>query len=132
VTTVTTQPTCSGCSAATTFSCSIAGPANLGPYKTINGATTLYSGGVQATCSVVSSGSSVLTLTITNGGAGYVTLPLSAVAITGGPGTMGAQAVLTSTVSATTGYQPAFETTTGYDLATGIGSLNVYNLVHNW
>jgi hypothetical protein len=132
VTTVTTQPTCTGCTTATTFSCTVAGPSNLGPYKTINGATTLYTGGVQATCSVSSTSGSVLTLTITAGGAGYVTLPLSTVAITGGPGSITAQAVLTSTVSATTGYQPAFETNPGYDMATGIGSPNVYNLVHNY
>jgi subtilase family serine protease len=132
ITAVTTQPTCTGCNTSTTFSCSVAGPSNVGPYYTINGATQLYAGGVNATCSVSSTSGSVLTLTITAGGAGYATLPLSTVAITGGPGTITAQPVLTSTVSATTGYQPAFTTNPGYDLATGIGSINAYNLVHNY
>lgn len=31
-----------------------------------------------------------------------------------------------------TSYQPAYVTTTGYDLATGIGTPNVYNLVANF
>ena len=29
-------------------------------------------------------------------------------------------------------YQPAFGTTTGWDFATGIGTVNAYNLVNNW
>ncbi|HEX8817114.1 MAG TPA: protease pro-enzyme activation domain-containing protein, partial [Terriglobales bacterium] len=132
VTTVNTQPTCTGCTTATTFSCTIAGPSNLGPYKNPAGTSTLYAGGSQATCSVTSTSASVLTLTITAGGAGYASLPLTTVAITGGPGTMGTQPVVRSVVSSTTGYQPAYPAITGYDLATGIGSPNAYNLVLNY
>ena len=29
-------------------------------------------------------------------------------------------------------YQPAYSTTTGWDFATGIGTVNAYNLVNNW
>ena len=29
-------------------------------------------------------------------------------------------------------YKPAYGTTVGWDFATGIGSVNAYNLVHNW
>ena len=29
-------------------------------------------------------------------------------------------------------YAPAYRTTTGWDFATGIGTINVYNLVTNW
>jgi hypothetical protein len=29
-------------------------------------------------------------------------------------------------------YQPAYGTTVGWDFATGIGSVNAYNLVTNW
>jgi subtilase family serine protease len=42
------------------------------------------------------------------------------------PGTNG---VLSTSNSA---YQPAYTTNVGYDLATGIGSVNVYKLVSNW
>jgi hypothetical protein len=131
VTAVNTQPTCTGCTTATTFSCSIAGPSNLGPYKNPAG-TTLYAGGSQATCSVSSTSGSALTLSITAGGGGYASLPVATVAITGGPGTLTGQPIVRSLVSSTTGYQPAYGTAPGYDLATGIGSVNAYNLVHNY
>ena len=42
------------------------------------------------------------------------------------PGTYG---VLSTSNSS---YQPAFRATPGYDFATGIGSINAYNLVANW
>jgi len=132
VTNVNTQPTCTGCTTATTFSCTIAGPSNIGPYKNPAGTSTLYAGASQATCSVSSTAGSVLTLTITAGGAGYATLPLCTVAITGGPGSMTGQPILRSVKSATTGYQPAYPAITGYDLATGLGSVNAYNLVLNY
>jgi subtilase family serine protease len=41
----------------------------------------------------------------------------------------GANGVLSTS---TTAYAPAYKTTTGYDLATGIGSVNATNLVKNW
>ncbi|MFZ1050052.1 MAG: protease pro-enzyme activation domain-containing protein [Candidatus Sulfotelmatobacter sp.] len=41
----------------------------------------------------------------------------------------GANGVLSTSDSA---YQPAFSTTTGWDFATGIGTVNAYNLVNNW
>ncbi|GAA3759492.1 S53 family peptidase [Terriglobus aquaticus] len=34
--------------------------------------------------------------------------------------------------TSTTSYQPAYGTTTGWDFATGIGTVNAYNLVVNW
>ena len=34
--------------------------------------------------------------------------------------------------TSTSSYSPAFSATTGWDFATGIGSINVYNLVTNW
>ncbi|MGA7576406.1 MAG: protease pro-enzyme activation domain-containing protein [Terriglobales bacterium] len=40
-----------------------------------------------------------------------------------------ANGVLSTSNSA---YQPAFGTTTGWDFATGIGTVNAYNLVNNW
>jgi hypothetical protein len=41
----------------------------------------------------------------------------------------GAIGVLSTSSSA---YQPAYATTTGWDFATGIGTVNAYNLVNNW
>ncbi len=41
----------------------------------------------------------------------------------------GTNGVLSTSNSA---YQPAYGTTTGWDFATGIGSVNAYNLVNNW
>ncbi len=41
----------------------------------------------------------------------------------------GANGVLSTSNSA---YQPAYGTTTGWDFATGIGTVNAYNLVTNW
>jgi hypothetical protein len=32
----------------------------------------------------------------------------------------------------TTSYSPAYATKTGYDLPTGIGTINAYNLVFGW
>ncbi|WP_263379650.1 S53 family peptidase [Granulicella paludicola] len=34
--------------------------------------------------------------------------------------------------TSTTSYLPAYKTTTGWDFATGIGTINAYNLVNNW
>jgi hypothetical protein len=34
--------------------------------------------------------------------------------------------------TSTTSYEPAYGTGTGWDFATGIGSVNAYNLVENW
>ena len=48
-----------------------------------------------------------------------------------GSGGTGATCSATSAVTAATGYEPAFPATNGWDFATGIGTINVYNLVYN-
>ena len=97
--------------------CTISAPHNSGAY---NG----YTGGVQATCTATISGGSVNSVTLNNPGAGYAPIPLCT--LTGGGGS-GA----TCTVSGVTkaAYQPSFPATPGWDFATGIGTINVYNLV---
>jgi len=77
------------------------------------------------------SGGQVTAVTLTTAGAGYVTKPVCTLSGTGGAG---ATCTATSAVSPTTGYQPAFPTTVGWDFATGIGTVNAYNLVYspNW
>jgi hypothetical protein len=134
---ITTQPTCTGCTTATTFSCTVAGPGNLGPYSSpqitnYTGPAATYTGSTQATCTVASTASSVLTVTLTNAGVGYAPDPIMTVKITGGPGTMGAQPVTGVTTSAASGYQPAYPAISGWDFTTGLGTINVKNLVLNF
>jgi hypothetical protein len=90
---------------------------------------TLWGGGTQATCTAVLSGSTVGSITLTNGGQGYT--DGGGCTLSGGGGS-GATCV--PTITATTlapAYQPAYGTTPGWDFATGIGSVNAYNLVMN-
>jgi len=97
--------------------CSISAPHNSSAY---NG----YTGGVQATCTATISGGSVNGVTLTNAGAGYAPNPVCTLSGGGGSGA-------TCTVSGVTkaAYQPSFPATPGWDFATGIGTINVYNLV---
>jgi len=99
--------------------CSISAPDDSSAYAG-------YGGGVQATCTVTVSGGTVTGVTLTAAGAGYVTNPICT--LTGGSGS-GATCSATSAVSAGTGYQPAFPAAAGWDFATGIGTVNAYNLV---
>ena len=108
--------------------CTIAAPSNLNQYLNPSGGT-LWAGGTQATCTAVLSGSTVGSITLTNGGQGYT--DGGGCTLSGGGGS-GATCV--PTITATTlapAYQPAYGTTPGWDFATGIGSVNAYNLVMN-
>jgi subtilase family serine protease len=108
--------------------CTIAAPSNLYAYLNPSGGT-LWGGGTQATCTAVLSGSTVGSITLNNGGQGYN--DGGGCTLTGGGGS-GATCV--PTITATTlapAYQPAYGTTPGWDFATGIGSVNAYNLVMN-
>jgi subtilase family serine protease len=99
--------------------CTITAPHNSSPY---NG----YAGGVQATCTASVAGGKVTALTLNNAGAGYAPNPICT--LTGGGGTGATCSV--SGITATS-YQPAFPTTPGWDFATGIGTINAYNLVYS-
>jgi hypothetical protein len=108
--------------------CTIGAPSNLNKYLNPSGGT-LWGGGTQATCTAVLSGSTVGSITLNNGGQGYN--GGAGCTLTGGGGS-GATCV--GVISATTlapAYQPAYGTTPGWDFATGIGSVNAYNLVMN-
>jgi len=102
--------------------CTITAPHNPFPY---NG----YPGGSQATCTATISPIThvVISVTLTNAGAGYAPIPLCL--ISGGSGSGATCTVTGVTVDNTTGYQPAFPATPGWDFATGIGTINAYNLV---
>ncbi len=108
--------------------CAIATPSNLYQYLNPAGGI-LWAGGTQATCTANISGGAVTSITLNNAGQGYS--DGGGCTLTGGGGS-GATCV--PVISATTlapAYQPAYGTTPGWDFATGIGSVNAYNLVMN-
>jgi hypothetical protein len=79
--------------------------------------------GIDATCTTTEGLGIAVSLTVA--GSGYTSLPGCVLSGGGGTGgTCAAQAVNTSGA-----YQPAFGATTGWDFATGIGTVNVSNLV---
>lgn len=120
--------TAGGSGYTSTPTCSIAAPPNLEPYLSPTGGT-LWAGGTQATCTATRSGSTISAVTLTNAGQGYTDVPICTISGGGGSG-----ATCSATITPTTGapaYQPAFGATPGWDFATGIGSVNAYNLVFN-
>jgi subtilase family serine protease len=105
--------------------CTISAPAN---------STTAYNGGTaasQATCTATINGAThvVSGVTLNTAGNGYVTNAVCT--LSGGAGS-GAKCVASAVGTAT--YQAGFPATTGWDFATGIGTVNAYNLVFasNW
>lgn len=111
-----------------TPTCSITTEPNKSKYTSPTG-TTIYSGGTAAKCTATMSGGVVTAVTLTNAGNGYTGVPKCTISGGGGKG-----ATCTATITQTTGansYQPAFGATPGWDMATGLGSVNAYNLVFN-
>jgi subtilase family serine protease len=112
----------------TTPNCAISVPNNKSKYTSPTG-TVIYAAATQAKCTATMSGGVVTAVTLTNGGSGYTGVPKCT--ISGGGGK---SATCTATISPTTGansYQPAFGATPGWDMATGLGSVNGFNLVMN-
>ncbi len=68
-------------------------------------------------------------ITITAGGSGYQ--PETPITLTGGGGTGAIAVANTSFGTAASTYQPAYGAAPGYDLATGLGSVNATNLVNS-
>jgi hypothetical protein len=68
-------------------------------------------------------------VTVTSPGKGYTGNPICTLSGGGGKGAK-CQAIITPTVAANS-YQPAYGATPGWDFATGLGSVNAYNLVNN-
>ena len=108
--------------------CTISSPSNLNKYLAPNG-TVLWAGGTQATCTAtINSGTHVVTaVTINNGGSGYVGGAFCTLTGGGGSGATCSVSPVMGTVAST--YQPAYGATPGWDFATGLGSVNAYNLV---
>lgn len=97
--------------------CEISAPHNSDAY---NG----YGGGTQGTCTATVAGGHVTGVTLTNAGAGYAPNPVCT--LTGGGGT-GATCSVSGVTDAA--YEPSFAAMSGWDFATGIGTINAYNLV---
>jgi subtilase family serine protease len=110
--------------------CTISVPTNKSAYKSPTG-TTIYSGGTTATCTAtINTTTGVVTgVTLTKAGSGYTAVPTCTISGGGGKGAT-CTAVITPTTAPTTS-QPAFGATPGWDLATGLGSVNGANLVNN-
>ena len=112
----------------TTPTCSITVPNNKSKYLSPTG-TTIFAVGTQAKCTATRSGGVVTGVTLTAAGSGYTGVPKCTISGGGGKG-----ATCTATITPTVGansYQPAFGATPGWDMATGLGSVNAYNLVFN-
>jgi hypothetical protein len=113
-----------------TPTCTIDEPANLSKYLSPTG-TTIYAGGAKATCTVTIDATTkvVSSIKLTNAGKGYTGVPLCT--ISGGGGKDATCYVVIKPTTGAAAYQPSFGATPGWDMATGIGSVNAYNLVEN-
>jgi hypothetical protein len=69
----------------------------------------------------------VRAVTLTNKGQGYTGVPICT--ISGGRGSSAKCMAVISPNTGAAAYQPEFGATPGWDMATGIGSVNAYNLV---
>ena len=111
-----------------TATCAIAAPSsNLSAYLSPQG-TTLWTGGTQATCTATITAGAISAVTLVAPGTGYTGDPICTISGNGS----GATCTSAVTIGTPTpSYQPAFGATPGWDFATGIGSVNAYNLVFN-
>jgi subtilase family serine protease len=120
--------TAAGSGYTSTPSCAIGAPSNLGEYLNPSKGT-IWGGGSQADCSATIAGGSVSAVSISNGGQGYA--GGANCTISGGGGSGATCSASPSVGTAASSYQPAYGATPGWDFATGIGSVNAYNLVFN-
>jgi subtilase family serine protease len=113
-----------------TPTCKISGPSNKSKYLSPTG-TTIYAGGTQATCTATINTSTrvVTAVTLTNKGQGYTGVP--SCTLSGGGGKGGKCTAIITPTKGAAAYQPSFGATPGWDMATGLGSVNAYNLVTN-
>jgi subtilase family serine protease len=113
-----------------TPTCTISGPTNQNKYLSPTG-KVLYGGGGLATCTATINPTTgvVTAVTLTRPGLGYTGVPQCVISCGGGKGAR-CMAVITPATPAPS-YQPAFGATPGWDLATGLGSVNATNLVNN-
>jgi subtilase family serine protease len=112
--------------------CTIGAPSNLNKYLAPNG-TVLWVGGTQATCTATINAVThvVMGITINTGGGGSGYVGGASCSLTGGGGTGATCSVSPVMGTIASAFQPAYGSTPGWDFATGIGSVNAYNLVFN-
>jgi len=109
--------------------CTIGKPSDLNTYlQPITGAS-LWGGGTPATCTATLSGSTVGAITVSSGSSGYA--GGASCTLTGGGGSGATCSASPIYTTAPTSWQPAYGATPGWDFATGLGSVNAYNLVLN-
>jgi len=106
--------------------CAVGAPSNLNQYLSPSGGV-LWAGGTQATCTATVAGGAVGSVIIGTPGAGYA--GGASCTLTGGGGTGATCSVSPVMGTIASSYQPAYGATPGWDFATGIGSVNAYNLV---
>lgn len=113
-----------------TPTCTISVPTNKSAYKSPTG-TTIYAGGTTATCTATFNATTkvVTAVTLKTNGGGYTGVTTCTISGGGGKGAT-CTAVISPTTTANSS-QPAFGATPGWDLATGLGSVNGANLVNN-
>jgi subtilase family serine protease len=118
----------SGSGYTTAPTCALGAPSNLSAYLSPTGAT-IYGGGTQATCTATVSGGKVTAITITGLGQGYT--GGTSCTLTGGGGSGATCSASPTVATLAPAYQPAYGATPGWDMATGLGSVNAYNLAIN-
>jgi subtilase family serine protease len=113
-----------------TPTCNISWPSNRSKYLSPSG-SVIYSGGSTATCTATinTTTHAVTAVTLTAKGKGYTGTPHCT--ISGGGGTGATCTAVIAPKTAAPSYQPSFGATPGWDMATGIGSVNAYNLVNS-
>jgi subtilase family serine protease len=109
--------------------CTLGAPATAADYLSPTGGS-IYAGGTQAgTCTATVSAGKVSSIAFSASGEGYA--GGSGCTLAGGGGSGATCAAEVSVTTRPTTYEPAFYATPGWDFATGIGSVNAYNLVFN-
>ena len=119
--------TAGGSGYTSTPTCTIDAPADLSKYLSPTG-TTIYAGGTNAKCTATINKSTrvVTAVTLTNKGQGYTGVPICAISGGGGTGALCYAVIKPKTAAG--GYHPSFGATPGWDMATGIGSVNAWGL----
>jgi subtilase family serine protease len=108
--------------------CTLGKPSDLYAYSSPSG-TQLWAGGTAATCTATISGGAVTAITVSSGSTGYA--GGTSCTLTGGGGSGATCSASPIYTTAPSSWQPAYGATPGWDFATGIGSVNAYNLVLN-
>jgi subtilase family serine protease len=120
-----TSATASGTSSPITVTALTSGAAGDFALSDTNAGSSTF-----ATAITIQGASNVISsITVTNGGSGYTAG--SGCTISGGGGSGATCSPQLPSTTAAASYQPAFGATPGWDMATGLGSVNAYNLVMN-